>query len=140
MNSKAPSVPPGTPTTVRVLGIAITATRYQALSRDIGVPISINRKVLKIDKNVCKLVSNRAVGSPLGNSFGDPRTVRINVTNDRTRNQTVNIDVSGRTKRSHDEKEIKRGSYRMREQNDPERPRKSQNPQQDQNPPRVCKS
>ena len=48
VNSKAPSAPPGTPTTVRALDIVITATRCQALSRDIGVPISIDRKVYRI--------------------------------------------------------------------------------------------
>ena len=77
VNSKAPSVPPGTPTTVRVLDIAIIATRCQALSRDLGVPISIDR----------------AVGSPLGNSFGNPQTVRINVSNDLARNSDKNEET-----------------------------------------------
>jgi hypothetical protein len=85
-NSKAPSVPPGTPTTARVLGVATLATRIQVLLKDTKVPISICRKVLRIDKNVHKTESKKSVRA-VENTCEKMRTVTINVSSNLTRNR-----------------------------------------------------
>jgi hypothetical protein len=110
---KASSVPQASLEIVRVLEVATVMIKIQVLFWDIGVPISIDRKVLKIDKNVCKLVSNRAVGSPLGNSFGNPRTVRINVSNDLARNSNKNEETYWKKRKAIRATSAQRNRYQI---------------------------
>jgi hypothetical protein len=131
------------------------------LSKDTGVPVSIDGKVSEIDQNVCKLEvkkSNRAVGSPLGNQRTGNTDVSYDRINNRNKkekekeetyhknkligptstqqngNQTVKINVSYIR--------CKEGTHQMGEQYEKNvrgRPPEGPSPNQNQNPPRVCK-
>jgi hypothetical protein len=100
------------------------------LLRNVGVPALICQKVSKIDKNVCKTKLkklNRAVGSP----FGNPRTVKTTINNSPTGN-------SDEDRKTHQENK-KKTYQREYKKSDRERPPENQNPQRNQNLPRVCK-
>jgi hypothetical protein len=118
LNPKAPSMPRAPSATAPILEVAAITTRFLQLSRDVGIPVSIT--MYEIDF--------RNTFGAAGKPPEKLRTVYTNVSNDRTRNQTVNTDVTGRTKRSRDEKEIKRETYHMGEQYDQGRPPEGQNP------------
>jgi hypothetical protein len=70
----------------------VITIRFLQLLRDIRILVLINKKVLKINKNVYKIKSkklNRAVRSPLGNL----QTVKTNVSNGLTRNSNENEET-----------------------------------------------